>query len=103
MTTVRLLVAIAAARHWPLYQLDVKRAFLHGDLSSEVYMQPPPGLTSSANSNLVCHLMKAIYGLKEAPRSWFDKFSSALLTLDSSSSEHSLFVKRSKERGQSNL
>lgn len=43
MTTVRLLVAIAAARHWPLYQKDVKKAFLHGDLSSEVYMQPPPG------------------------------------------------------------
>lgn len=107
MTTVRLLVAIAAARHWPLYQYqkDVKKAFLHGDLSSSVYMQPPPGspFSDQYNSNLVCRLKKAIYGFQKAPRSWFEKLSSALLTLDSSSSDHSLFVKRSKDQGQSYL
>ena len=62
MTTVRLLLAIAAARQCPLYQLDVTNAFLHGDLSEEVYMTPPPGLPHS--SQQVCRLRRAKYGLK---------------------------------------
>ena len=53
--------------------MDVKNAFLNGNLSEEVYMQPPPGL--SIESNKVCHLRRAFYGLKQAPRVWFAKFS----------------------------
>ena len=59
--------------------MDVKNAFLNGDLSEEVYMQPPPGL--SVDSNKVCHLRQAIYGLKQAPRAWFAKFSSTISRL----------------------
>ena len=55
------------------FQMDVKNAFLNGDLSEEVYMQPPPNL--SVESNKVCHLWCALYGLKQAPRAWFAKFS----------------------------
>ena len=56
--------------------MDVKNAFLNGDLSEEIYMQPPPSL--SVDSNKVCHLRRAHYGLKQAPRVWFTKFSSTI-------------------------
>ena len=59
--------------------MDVKNAFLNGDLSEEVYMQPPLGL--SIESNKVCHLRCALYGLKQAPRAWFTKFSSTIFCL----------------------
>ena len=59
--------------------MDVKNAFLNGDLSEEVYMQPPPSL--SVESNKVCHLWCALYGLKQAPRAWFAKFSSTIFHL----------------------
>ena len=59
--------------------MDIKNAFLNGNLSEEVYMQPPPGL--SVESNKVCHLQRALYGLKQAPRAWFVKFSSTISRL----------------------
>ena len=59
--------------------MDVKNAFLNGELSEEVYMQPPPGL--SVDSNKVCHLRRALYGLKQAPRAWFAKFNSTIFRL----------------------
>ncbi len=62
MHTVRTLVAVAAIRGWTLSQLDVKNAFLHGDLREEVYMAPPPSLRTSPS--LMCHLRCALYGLK---------------------------------------
>ena len=54
ISSVRALLAVAAARKWDIFQMDVKNAFLNGNLSEEVYMQPPPGL--SVESNKVCHL-----------------------------------------------
>ena len=59
--------------------MDVKNAFLNGNLSEEVYMQPPPGL--SVELNRVCHLRCAFYGLKQAPRAWFAKFNSTIFRL----------------------
>ena len=59
--------------------MDVKNVFLNGDLSKEVYMQPPPGLF--IDSNKVCYLLRALYGLKQAPRVWFAKFSSTISRL----------------------
>lgn len=78
MTTVRTIIAIAASQNWPLHQIDVKNAFLHGDLKEDIYMKPPPGLFSSPTSD-VCKLKRSLYGLKQAPRAWFDKFWSTLL------------------------
>ena len=49
--------------------MDVKNAFLNGNLSEEDYVQPPPSLSSEPNK--VCHLRLALYGLKQAPRAWF--------------------------------
>ena len=57
--------------------MDVKNAFLNGDLSEEFYMQPPSSL--SVDSNKVCHIRHALYGLKQALRAWFAKFSSTIL------------------------
>ena len=78
ISSVRALLAVTAASKWDIFQMDDKNAFLKGDLSEEVYMQPPPGL--SVESNKVCRLQHALYGLKQAPRAWFAKFSSTNLS-----------------------
>ncbi|WJZ95359.1 hypothetical protein VitviT2T_014135 [Vitis vinifera] len=94
ISSVRALLAVAAARKWDLFQMDVKYAFFNGDLSEEVYMQPPPGL--SIESNKVCHLRRALYGLKQAPRAWFAKFSSTIFRLGYTASPYdsALFLRR---------
>jgi hypothetical protein len=64
MTTVRAIIAMAAAKGWSLHQMDVKNVFLHGDLQEEVYMEQPPGYVDQTHPNLVCRLKKTLYGLK---------------------------------------
>ena len=77
METVRLLLALAAHFQWVIRQFDVKNAFLHGDLTEEVYMQLPPGY-SLGPPGTVCRLRKSLYVLKQSPRMWFGRFSSVM-------------------------
>ncbi|RVW61178.1 Retrovirus-related Pol polyprotein from transposon RE2 [Vitis vinifera] len=68
IASVRLLLSMAAMRSWPLYQLDIKNVFLHGDLAEKVYMEQPPGFVAQGESGLVCRLRRSLYSLKQSPR-----------------------------------
>lgn len=81
LNTVNVLLSLAANLDWPLHQLDIKNAFLNGDLEEEVYIEIPMGLRSSYNSGKMCRLYKSLYGLKQSIRDWFERFSGALKTL----------------------
>ncbi|WCJ44212.1 Retrovirus-related Pol polyprotein from transposon TNT 1-94 [Euphorbia peplus] len=67
LTTIRLVLSMVATEDLELQQMDVKTAFLHGDLEEEIYMRQPQGYESD-NPKLVCKLNKSLYGLKQAPR-----------------------------------
>ncbi|KAL4291090.1 hypothetical protein GQ457_14G002100 [Hibiscus cannabinus] len=64
---------ITSFKRWKLWQLDVKNAFLYGDLDREVFMEQPKGYVSKQHPHHVCRLKKALYGLKQAPRAWYGK------------------------------
>ena len=76
---VWIFISLAANLGWPLFQLDVKNAFLNGDLKEELYMEQTPGFVAQGEFGKVCRLHKAIYGLKQSLRAWFGKFSEVVL------------------------
>ena len=70
LDTVRVMLAVAANRGWQVHHLDVKSAFLNGELQEEVYVSQPEGYMVKGKENLVYKLHKALYGLRQAPRAW---------------------------------
>lgn len=97
--TIRAVLSIAVSLQWPIRQLDISNAFLHGYLNEEVYMSQPPGFVDHLRPDHVCKLRRSLYGLKQAPRAWFLRLSSYLLSLGFTASiaDTSLFILRTAE------
>ncbi|GJU96427.1 retrovirus-related pol polyprotein from transposon TNT 1-94 [Tanacetum coccineum] len=82
LEAIRIFLAFAAHMNMVVYQMDVKTAFLNGNLREEVYVSQPDGFVDPDNPNHVYKLKKALYGLKQAPRAWYDMLSSFLISQD---------------------
>ncbi|KAK3003520.1 hypothetical protein RJ639_018195 [Escallonia herrerae] len=95
MVTVRTIISLAAYKGWKLWQLDVKNAFLYGELDRDVFMEQPQGFVSKQFPHYVFRLKKALYGLKQAPRAWYGKIAQYLTFcgFKVSESDCSMFVK----------
>ncbi|CAN0838583.1 Retrovirus-related Pol polyprotein from transposon TNT 1-94 [Linum grandiflorum] len=78
ISTIRVLFAIASILRMTVHQMDVKTAFLNGELNEEIYMDQPPGFSEPATAHKVCRLKKSLYGLKQAPKQWFEKFNKTI-------------------------
>ncbi|KAJ9541946.1 hypothetical protein OSB04_028452 [Centaurea solstitialis] len=92
--TIRTVLAIALSQNWPIRQLDVNNAFLHGTIHEDVYMSQPPGYVNPDFPNHLCHLRKSLYSLKQAPRAWYMELATYLLELGfrKSLADPSLFI-----------
>ncbi|GJV65197.1 retrovirus-related pol polyprotein from transposon TNT 1-94 [Tanacetum coccineum] len=80
LEVVRIFVAYVAHKSFPIYQMDVKMAFLNGPLKEEVYVTQPDGFVDPDHPEKVYRLRKALYGLKQAPRAWYDELSNFLMS-----------------------
>nr|GEU76573.1 retrovirus-related Pol polyprotein from transposon TNT 1-94 [Tanacetum cinerariifolium] len=96
LKAIRIFLAYAAYKNMVVYQIDVKTAFLNGNLWEEVYVSQPDGFVDPDNPNHVYKLKKALYGLKQDPRAWYDMLSSFLLSQDFSKGlvDPTLFIRR---------
>ncbi|KAJ9565499.1 hypothetical protein OSB04_001465 [Centaurea solstitialis] len=95
---IRLFLAFASYKGFKVYQMDVKSAFLYGTIDEEVYVCQPPGFEDPKFPDRVCKLRKALYGLHQAPRAWYDTLSSYLLEnkFERGVIDKTLFIKRTK-------
>jgi len=82
IATIRVLIALAAIYDLIVHQMDVKTAFLNGDLEEEIYMTQAEGCELPGQENKECRLKKSLYGLKQAPKQWYEKFDSSLVQND---------------------
>uniref|UniRef100_A0A2N9J2D4 Uncharacterized protein n=1 Tax=Fagus sylvatica TaxID=28930 RepID=A0A2N9J2D4_FAGSY len=79
ITSICVLIALASIYKLVVHQMDVKTAFLNGELDEEVYMDQPEGFVLPGNETKVCKLVKSLYGLKQAPKQWHEKFDTVIL------------------------
>ncbi|KAL5844965.1 hypothetical protein ACOSQ4_010923 [Xanthoceras sorbifolium] len=95
METIRLVVACAAQRGWDIYQLDVKSAFLYGELNEEVFVQQPCGYIQKGHEHKVYKLKKTLYGLKQASRAWYSRIEAYFIKegFEKCDYKHTLFIK----------
>ncbi|CAA7027704.1 unnamed protein product [Microthlaspi erraticum] len=98
--TIRAILAKAAQNSWKVYQLDVKSAFLHGNLEEDVYIEQPLGFEVAGEAEKVYKLRKALYGLRQAPRAWYSRIEGYFEKEGFAKCycEHTLFVKTEKEK-----
>lgn len=91
---------MAVNNDWKLRQVNINNAFLNGDLTETVYMPQPEGFEDKNKPNYICKLRKALYGLRQAPRAWFDKLKGALSSsgFKNSRSDTSFFFKRTESK-----
>ncbi|XP_060195092.1 uncharacterized mitochondrial protein AtMg00810-like [Lycium barbarum] len=94
--TIHTVLSLDLSNACPIHQLDVKNAFLHGELEETVYMHQPVGFRDPTHPNYVCLLKKSLYGLKQAPRAWYKRFADYVSSIGftHSKSDHSLFIYR---------
>ena len=99
-TSIHLILAIVAYLDLELHQMDVKIAFLNGELEEEIYMEQLVGFIVKGQEQKVCKLHRSIYGLKQSPRQWYLRFHKAILTYDFKMIEddHCVYVKRSNDK-----
>ena len=95
--TIRLLIALAALKGWQIHHLDVKSAFLNGEINEVIHVKQMEGFLVKGKEGYVLRLKKALYGLKQAPRAWYIKLHSCLISLGFVKSKHepSLYLKQS--------
>ena len=75
-----MLIAIAAIHNFEIHQMDVKTAFLDGELDEEIYMEQPEGFNVPGQTKKVCRLVRSLYGLKQAPKQWHEKFDNLMMS-----------------------
>ncbi|GJR71267.1 retrovirus-related pol polyprotein from transposon TNT 1-94 [Tanacetum coccineum] len=99
LEVVQLFVAYAAHKSFPIYQMDVKTAFLNGPLKKKVYVNQPDGFIDPHHPDKVYHLKKALYGLKQAPRAWYDELSNFLISkgFSKGSIDPTMFITKKEE------
>ena len=95
MMTIRVMITVATQFGWQLHQMDVKSAFLNGNLTEEVYMQQPPGYEVKRQQHLVYRLRKALYELTQSHKVWYQKIDEYFRRngYKKSSSDSNLYVK----------
>ena len=99
-TSIRILISVVVDQDLELEQMDVKTAFLHGELEEELYMEQPDGFISEDGENKVCLLKKSLYGLKQSPRQWNKRFSRFMIDQNFIRSEYDacVYVKQAGEQ-----
>ena len=80
ITSIRMLIAIAVLHNLEIHQMDVKTAFLNGELNEEIYMEQLEGFIVLGQEKKVCRLIKSLYGLKQALKQWNEKFENAMMS-----------------------
>jgi hypothetical protein len=95
--TIRTILALAAHKGWYVYQLDVKSAFLHGELAEAIFVEQPQGFEKQGEEHKVYRLKRALYGLKQAPRAWYSRIETYFVKegFEKCFCEHTLFTKTS--------
>jgi len=80
ISLIQVLITLASIYNLFIHQMDVKTAFLNGDLEEEIYMLQPEGCIVPGQKNKVCKLKRSLYGLKQAPKQWHEKFDQVVLS-----------------------